>query len=121
MIASLLLKFFVTTRPRASMSAYKEEMSRPQNDALWCSQTGKQAMQTNQTRLRHCTLDCSQQRLQFIRIIVAYPIDEEGRCAIHSTAYTTQESLAHAIRIHVLSHLALKLLLIKMECDSILD
>src|SRR2546423_781482 len=143
MIVSLLLKFFVTTRPRASMSAYKEEMSLPQNDALWCSKTGKQALWTNQVRLRHsnrenshkllgfspcgvslgrhCSLDCSQQRLQFIRIIVAYPIDEEGRCAIHSTAYTTQEILAHTIRICVLSHLALERLLIKMERDSILD
>src|SRR2546421_2493624 len=70
---------------------------------------------------RHCGLDCSEERLQFIRIIVAYPIDEECRCAVHSTAYTTQEILAHAIRICVLSHLALERILIKMERDSILD
>src|SRR5258708_26886772 len=70
---------------------------------------------------RHSGLDCSEERLQFIRSIVAYPIDEEGRCAVHSTAYSTQEILAHAIGMHVLSHLALERLLIKMECDRIVD
>src|SRR5258708_687834 len=70
---------------------------------------------------RHSGLDCSDERLQFIRIIVACPIDEEGRRAVHSTAYPAQEILVHAIGMHVLSHLALERLLIKMECDSILD
>src|SRR5260370_5933495 len=63
-----------------------------------------------------CGLDCSQERLQFVRIIMAYPIDEEGRCAVHATSYTAQEILVHAIGMHVLSHLALEHLLIKMEC-----
>src|SRR5260221_14796252 len=70
---------------------------------------------------RHSSLDCSEERLQLIRIIVAYPIDEEGRCAVHSTAYPAQEILVHAIGMHVLSHLALERLLIEIECNSILD
>src|SRR5260370_12114925 len=70
---------------------------------------------------RHCGLDCSQERLQFIRIIVAYPIDEEGRCAVHSTAYTAQEILVHALGMHVLSPPAHERLLTKLECASILD
>src|SRR5260370_1637411 len=70
---------------------------------------------------RHCGLDCSQERLQFIRIIVAYPIDEEGGCAVHSTAYTAQEILVHALGIHALSHLALERLLIQIQSDSIVD
>src|SRR5205823_4331607 len=70
---------------------------------------------------RHCGLDGGEECFQFVRSIVAYPINEEGRCAIHSTSYPAQEILAHTIRMHVLNHLALEPLFIKMECDSIVD
>ena len=44
---------------------------------------------TDCTPLRHGSLDGSEERLKFVRTIVAYPIDEESWCAVHSTTYTT--------------------------------
>ena len=69
----------------------------------------------------HGALDRRKQRLQCIRIIVADPIDEESRRAVHATVYTAQEIFAHAMAIHVLRHLAYERLLLKIEGESIVD
>src|SRR5207237_3735527 len=72
------------------------------------------------TLARAGVLQRGQQRLQIEPGVVPYTVDEEGGRAIHPTAHPAHEVLAHARRVAMRGHLALKPIRVVAHCTGIM-